>query len=849
MKHWAHLFVGRETELDILRSAYGEAKKGTPRVVGIVAESGFGKTRLVQEFFNWLSTTQDGVGGSGYWPDRLLRKEDNLIVNPEIVECGRNGATMPFLWWALRQPDPGARNEVITGALWPAVDRLKPHLAAQVEAVKRARVSRETWKELAGGLQDLGLDVLGNAFSFGLLGLGKTIVERGRAIYVLHRQVAAGSRSMTPGDTQRHLEDELVATILADLNQLAKKPPVGFAPIPLVIVIDDAHWMPEDGGARAFVCTLLDRARAESWPLLLLMTSWDREWNETRLRGQIPGNLVDKGRGDRVIKLTSARDLGQVVCAAFPGLPPEQNKAIVDQADDNPRFLDEILLHLDANPKFFASKDKTAALTSKGLEEVRRQDFVDLVKKRFGEASELARRALGLASIHGVSFSPRIVKLTADQLALAEINQGLSEGEDPNGFIVLSDKRLEGEFRLVAYRKAAAEELGNLVDELEVHVALEAARAVVAADVSTASDRDLAVVIDGSGKLAAICAAAELIGRANSRNDPRTAGAIAAQFWPLLDSFIEYLPFRALLEIVDSYQNWFGVKREIVSLWTKIVGAVRKTVDETSDTRVRLAIAVARLGDVIEALEGPAAAKPYCIEVEALCRRLASEQDTRQARDDLASAVARLGCIVEALEGAAPARSYHVEAVVLSRSLELEQSTPESRRHLATALARLGDTVKVLEGPASAKPYYIEAEALFRVLASEQGTPVARRDLARTVTRLGDILEWLEGANAAKPFRVEDEVLSRALALEQGTPEAQRDLAIALCRLCDIVEALEGPAAAKQYCVEAETLFRKLQSEQDTPQARSDLANVVTQIANIDDALQERWPENGSFSY
>lgn len=102
MTDWSHLLIGREAELKALKDAYAEASCGRTRVVAIIAESGFGKTRLVQEFYNWPSTYHDGAGPEGYWPDRLLKREDNLTVNPDIGEAGINDTPMPFLWWGLR---------------------------------------------------------------------------------------------------------------------------------------------------------------------------------------------------------------------------------------------------------------------------------------------------------------------------------------------------------------------------------------------------------------------------------------------------------------------------------------------------------------------------------------------------------------------------------------------------------------------------------------------------------------------------------------------------------------------------------------------------------------------------
>jgi len=68
------MFVGRETELEALRSAWQLAKAGKSQVVTLLAESEFGKTRIAQEFYEWLSTHDDALEDEGYWPDTLQKQ-------------------------------------------------------------------------------------------------------------------------------------------------------------------------------------------------------------------------------------------------------------------------------------------------------------------------------------------------------------------------------------------------------------------------------------------------------------------------------------------------------------------------------------------------------------------------------------------------------------------------------------------------------------------------------------------------------------------------------------------------------------------------------------------------------
>src|SRR5262252_3235476 len=126
---WWNIFCPRDAEMGMLRAAYERLEKieAGPELVVLVAESGLGKTRLVQEFYNWLSTHKDGVGTKGYWPDALIRENNNLVINPRPQDCIAANP-MPFLWWGIRLADPGRRNEAVAVSATSAfIDSLEPH--------------------------------------------------------------------------------------------------------------------------------------------------------------------------------------------------------------------------------------------------------------------------------------------------------------------------------------------------------------------------------------------------------------------------------------------------------------------------------------------------------------------------------------------------------------------------------------------------------------------------------------------------------------------------------------------------------------------------------------------------
>lgn len=325
------LFVGRTAELKILEAAYEAARSGKPRIVGIVAESGYGKTRLVQEFFSWLSTKYDAVGREGYWPDARPYLDDNLHINPPFPDREPE-VPLPFLWWGLRLCDPHAHNEIVGGALWPGVQYLRQHLGAYRRQNEIAGLKRQQGITFAVGLFNAAFDAVANTLSLNLAGFAKTAVE---AIAKLDKQRTIvrelNSLKVAPAAVSGRAEADLETALISDLSLLAKHPPDSLPAVPLILVVDDAQWLDKDPSLLRMLTALITQARSEAWPLLVLMTSWEREWHTTLASGQ-PLSVMSPEAGDRVIWLGRIQDLELVVRHALPGLTPVQAEMTVCRA-------------------------------------------------------------------------------------------------------------------------------------------------------------------------------------------------------------------------------------------------------------------------------------------------------------------------------------------------------------------------------------------------------------------------------------------------------------------------------------------------------------------------------------
>ncbi|MSP02383.1 MAG: hypothetical protein EXR07_15225 [Acetobacteraceae bacterium] len=124
--------------------------QGHPQVAVLLADNGLGKTRLVQEFFGWLSTTLDPIGPGGYWPDELEVLGDNLECNPPI-DPNQPAREPPFLWWGLRFYDVRGRNAASPG-MDKSLDALSVHLNALLKQERSHGRTRRAG-EAAGDLK------------------------------------------------------------------------------------------------------------------------------------------------------------------------------------------------------------------------------------------------------------------------------------------------------------------------------------------------------------------------------------------------------------------------------------------------------------------------------------------------------------------------------------------------------------------------------------------------------------------------------------------------------------------------------------------------------------------------
>lgn len=244
----ARAFVGRDTELDLLRATYRHAvEQREPHLVTLMGDAGVGKTTLVRELWRWLADEQ---------PQPLQR-------------TGRCLAYGHVTYWAI--------GEI-----------LREQLGILESDSHEAATRRLGEREILG--LALGLDVAGD----------------------LHPLA---------------VRDRLHAAWLEFLTELASERPT-------VVLVEDLHWAEDP------LLDLLERAcRDVRGPLLLIGTA----------RPELLDRRPAWGGGRRNASLLWLDALSPAESAAMldelvpEALPAETSRAIVERAEGNPFFLEELL--------------------------------------------------------------------------------------------------------------------------------------------------------------------------------------------------------------------------------------------------------------------------------------------------------------------------------------------------------------------------------------------------------------------------------------------------------------------------------------------------------------------------
>lgn len=438
-------FYGRKEELQILLDAWHRARKGSPQWVSVNAETGVGKTRLVQEFYRCISTPGYlkgkglNAGGitefdpEGYWPDDLPIESENLGLNPrpESFPEARSDTAVspPWLWWGIRGDPRERRNgaECLCAARG-ALESLELHTTRLVLKAQAKELAFDVGKKVADVLSGGLLDV---AISFSEI-LGKSV--RVLNLLPLDAQAPAAMAERKRAD----LQDLLTKAIVHFLDR----------EIPVVLVLDDAHWLDDD--SIGFIDRLAGKltSRKTSSKLLIISTCWKQEWNQgAAIRGSYERFCGEKPAAIElgVVDDFSARTY---LKSHLPGIEERDVRLILDRAQGNFRYLTELQLLLRSERWHFIDKDLRNPLSELGREMISSEKLgvETCIEARFRKFPDDVQAALQRSSYQGPRFDPSLTMQVTRELEEETLMDGettiraIALGENPGAMITRVDE-------------------------------------------------------------------------------------------------------------------------------------------------------------------------------------------------------------------------------------------------------------------------------------------------------------------------------------------------------------------------------------------------------------------------
>lgn len=289
-------FVG-ESRLQIVESmvkAFDEVgTNGTPQWISIEAPSGWGKTRIAQEFYSRLARERQR-DQHGYWPPSMFDNQDinasdiNLrrkIIYPHVVHLP--GTLPSFAWWGITC---SRRGGVSTRALAADIGQFEAHAPFLEDAWGQLRSKKE---RIRSGVNELGTavgdEIVSEVFGTALDAIGVSVPGLGLVKWVASvgldqvRDRSARRERLHSNEAITPSSRDLVEETLEKLVKLSRPG------LPLVIFIEDFHCAETDSALTELLSQLLE-ARAA---VLLITSALPGHFTD----GPTLGRLLEKHAG------------------------------------------------------------------------------------------------------------------------------------------------------------------------------------------------------------------------------------------------------------------------------------------------------------------------------------------------------------------------------------------------------------------------------------------------------------------------------------------------------------------------------------------------------------------------
>jgi tetratricopeptide (TPR) repeat protein len=834
-------FHGRTAELAQLRLLFEECaardpatgRFGGPRMAVIIAESGIGKSRLVQALYQQLTTDLLWDPPEvNYWPDAFMDAGVQLRVTPNMAGHVAQGPPR-FAWLGARFHSTDIRN---LSERRSSLTELRHSIMAHAEIL---RAHGSAWADATGRIKHaIARDSVGETISQ----VADAAVPFGG---LLAKLVAGGVKLVRDRTAERKsvedASDEASKTLVDDVEESMRSLLDGKGGLPSILWLDDAQWI--DAETQELLYRVWRIARERGWPLLVVITHWERPWRELRRQADGERGLVSfEGQpGVSIIELQDAEPdaLRSYLILQMPGLTPDQQSLMLEKAAGNFLTMVENVGQLLRVPANFIERRTSGALCPAGERVVRewQSERHKRVEQRFTELAPEVQDLLGWSSHLGMSFLHEVVEDFADQVAgHPRAAALLQECVDP--LVILGRPNdLLREFRDRAFHDVAKHYFANYGQE-HAGPLEEILRKHLAEWVNNSFDNE-GNEIDEERERSALSLPVEercdFLAMAVNWLRPSASDA-----WADARS-IAWVQAVYLLVVTDS--GPLDVARgghhceELARAKVDWKAVPRSALSHLS--RLWL-VDLAEWACVFECAHYLWEAElEYAEERLGSARALMAEFGTTQSRRDVSIWLIDVASWERSRGDCGSAVARAQEALGINRALMAELGTPESRRDMYASLKELAGFKYFRTGyfdGLSALPDYEEALEIARAFMVELGTLESRSDVSMLLERIADIEQTHGDLDGALACCAEGLELDRAIKVELGTPESFSRVSIWLKKIA-VIEQTRGnlDGALARYEADLE-IRRALMAELGTPESRNDVGCALNQVAVIEQA-------------
>ncbi|MCH5584067.1 ATP-binding protein [Shimazuella sp. AN120528] len=388
-------FIGRDKELAKLLDIYEDTKAGNTNVVILEADTGIGKTRLIQELYHYLTIYDDDPN---YWPDNLEDTKHTMTIVPEFDVLENNKELeMPWLWMALRCPNTDERNSRYhTTALNQIRKQVKLHLGGLIE---KKRQSEDNKKAIRNGVSlFINYAFPGSGAALGLISDILSGLDNGLNTYESLRNMWNNWR--TNKENQHRDRNAILAqqeytsfidqtmkifSAILSTNKKEHK-------LPLILVVDDAQWA--DPLTLSFIKRLVKTSEEKKWPILILCTCWGSSLKEQNLTSTGEnlahfGALVNQSKDisqTHLIKMKKLRnsDIEQIISMELSNISTIAKKKLAMECSGDLELLWDSIKRIKNTPGFIGATGELQIplsrlhFSSNKKKEIAREKILDL---------------------------------------------------------------------------------------------------------------------------------------------------------------------------------------------------------------------------------------------------------------------------------------------------------------------------------------------------------------------------------------------------------------------------------------------------------------------------------------